>query len=86
MLTPEQQQRIIQELKKRNVPTLCRCGNPAGFTLLDGLFLNLLGDGKNFVIGGPAIPTVAIVCNHCGAIYQYAAGTLGLLKDLGINQ
>jgi hypothetical protein len=86
VLTPEQQKRIIEELQKRNATPVCRCGRSKNFLLMDGLFLNLLGDGKNLVIGGPAIPTVAVVCDNCGAIYQYAVGTLGLLKDLGLSQ
>jgi hypothetical protein len=85
MLTPEQQQRIIKELEDRGGVPRCRCGRVTGFTLLDGLFINLLGDGQTFNVGGPAIPSVAVVCNNCGAIYQYAAGTLGLLKELGLG-
>jgi hypothetical protein len=85
MFTEDQKRRIVEELQKRSGAPLCRCGNPAGYTLMDGFFLNLLGDGKNVVIGGAGIPTAVIVCNNCGAIWQYAIGTLGLLKEFGLG-
>jgi hypothetical protein len=84
MFTPEQQAKIIEALVAVGAGRMCRCGT-TGYTLLDGLFLNILGDGKNMSLGGIAIPTVVIVCSKCGAVHQHAVGTLGLRKELGLE-
>jgi len=33
-----------------------------------------------FVVGGPAIPTMGLVCKNCGYISEFALGLLGLLN------
>ena len=34
---------------------------------------------NNYVLGGPSIPSIAIVCSKCGFISSHALGVLGLL-------
>lgn len=35
---------------------------------------------KKVVLGGKMIPTVMLVCNHCGHIDRFALGVLGLME------
>ena len=84
-LSDEQKNRIIGELQKRGVIAPCsRCGQN-NFGLADGLFTNLLGDGRTINLGGPALPTAVVVCTNCGAVYQHSVGVLGLFGELGIG-
>ena len=59
------------------------CGNDQ-FTIADAYLRNdLQADLKNVSLGGPAIPSVAIICTNCGFISQHAIGILGLLQKEG---
>jgi hypothetical protein len=83
--TAEQKNKIIQALQQRGAILPCsRCGQN-NFGLHDAFVSNVLGDGKNLVLGGPAIPSVLVVCANCGAIYQHAVGTLGLFEEFGFT-
>ena len=37
-------------------------------------------DYKKVVLGGKMIPTVMLVCNHCGHIDRFALGVIGLME------
>lgn len=58
------------------------CSNQ-GFSLAEGYFNNILNfDLKGgMVLGGPTIPTIALICNNCGFTSQHALGVLGLLNQ-----
>jgi hypothetical protein len=85
-LTEEQKAKIIKALQDRGAVLPCgRCGNN-NFSLSEGLVTNLLGDGKNFTLGGPAIPSVLLICTRCGAMYQHAVGVLGLFDEFGFTR
>ena len=59
------------------------CGN-GQFTIADAYLRNdLQEDLTSMSLGGPSIPSVAIVCNNCGFISQHAIGILGLLPKEG---
>jgi hypothetical protein len=62
------------------------CGHNK-FVLADGFFNNSVQ--TNFeaalVLGGPSIPTIALICSNCGFISQHALGVLGLLEEGGIK-
>lgn len=74
---------IATKLKEKNATKGChRCGHES-FTILEGfsnirleLDLTMVG----FLIGGPTLPVVNIVCNNCGAITSHAIGALGMLS------
>ena len=57
---------------------MCSASN---FVLLDGYFSQSvqMDPSAGMVIGGPAVPTVAIACTNCGFISHHALGALGLL-------
>lgn len=79
--TDAQKAEIVKRLSEKHLGARCPMCGESGFILLEGFFMNpvqesLTGD---LVIGGPAIPTIAIACRNCGYISQHAAGVLGLL-------
>lgn len=82
MISKEEKQKIISELNNRiNLGNLrCpMCGNNH-FIIADGYFNTMMQDHLNsIVLGGPSIPSIAIVCNKCGFISSHALGVLGLL-------
>ncbi|MFN5693657.1 MAG: hypothetical protein ACK464_02255, partial [Bacteroidota bacterium] len=48
--------------------------------MADGYFNNnMQTDFGSISIGGPAIPTIGIICDNCGFVSQHAIGVLGLL-------
>jgi ribosomal protein S27AE len=76
----EEKDKIIKALEERLAKLPCpRCGNQQ-FSLADGYFSQPLQENLGgIVLGGPAIPSVVVVCNKCGFISQHALGALGLL-------
>jgi hypothetical protein len=78
--SPEMQQRIIDALNAKDVESVCpRCGTNS-WTLVDGYMSHPLSDNlRTLVIGGRALPTIAVICNHCGYLAEHAAVTLGVL-------
>jgi hypothetical protein len=80
MLNNEQKKKIAEALEKRKHGLTCPMCQNKSFIMADGYFNNnMQTDFGSFSIGGPAIPTIAIVCSNCGFVSQHALGVLGLL-------
>lgn len=84
MLSQEIKNQIIGILDgrfRRNGRTvICPMCSNNTFTISDAYISNSLQDDfQNIVLGGPAIPSIAIICNVCGFISQHALGALGLM-------
>lgn len=79
-LTKKQKEEIATKLRDRGAILSCpRCGN-SNFTILDGYFVQTIQtELAGMVIGGPSIPSIAVVCKHCGFMSQHALGALGLI-------
>jgi ribosomal protein L37E len=80
-ISEEQKNKIIKALSERGVVLPCpRCGNK-NFNLVGGYVNSIIQTELTggVVIGGPVIPSVIIVCDHCGFMSQHAIGKLGLL-------
>jgi len=83
-INQEEKQKIInviqQKLASRSKNLICPiCGNN-GFILAEGYTQDSLQDQlSGIVIGGPSIPVVIVVCNHCGNVIRFSLGVLGLL-------
>jgi hypothetical protein len=77
----EMKHRVASALATKGVRMPCpRCGTNA-WTLVDGFLVHPLTDDVNqIIIGGRSLPTVALVCNHCGYVTEYAAVLLGVLE------
>lgn len=82
MISNEDKQKIISKLNSRIGNIKCpMCGNNH-FIIVDGYFNPTMQDDlNNLVLGGPSIPSIAIVCNKCGFISSHALGVLGLLPQ-----
>lgn len=63
-----EQKQIIDAIKQR-FPQMPRCSLCANnnWTLADGyVSLTLQDDLSSWSVGGPSLPSVALICNHCG--------------------
>lgn len=79
-MVPEQKKAIIVALEERGAVLPCsRCGNQS-FSVMEGYFAPSLQKNLNegIILGGPTLPSVAVMCNRCGAITTHAAAILGL--------
>jgi hypothetical protein len=80
LLTSEEKKNIFEALEKRKNGLVCPMCQNKNFIIADGYFINNMQTQFNSLsIGGPAIPTIAIICNNCGFVSQHALGVLGLL-------
>ena len=84
MLTEENKAQLIRALTERLAkyakPSVCPMCGHAHFTIADAYLSNTLQTDFNSVtLGGPSIPSLAIICTNCGFISQHSLGILGLL-------
>ena len=72
---------IVNRLAQKGVRSKCPMCRHGQFVLADGYFNHPVQQDleSGFTIGGPSIPTVAIICKNCGFTSQHAVGVLGLL-------
>ena len=76
----ENKQVIVGELNKRISNLKCPVCLNTTLTLGSGFFAHdLQPDLSQRQMGGLNIPTVPILCSHCGYVMEFAAGILGLL-------
>lgn len=83
-MSAESKKEIVRILSDRGAKNPCPRCDKTSFTLLDGYFNQniqpeITGD---LIIGGPAIPSIVIICNNCGYMSQHALGVLGLLSEM----
>lgn len=80
MLNNDDKKKIAEALEGRKHGLTCPMCQNKNFIMADGYFNNnMQTDFGSFSIGGPAIPTIAIICSNCGFVSQHALGVLGLL-------
>ncbi len=83
LMSDENKKKAIDSLNKKGVKKVCpMCGNN-NFVIADGYFNQTMQGNlqAGIIIGGPSIPTVAIICTNCGFISHHALGALGLLQN-----
>lgn len=82
MIDEDKKAEITEILTERGAVKPCpRCDNEQ-FALADGYFNQVIQkDLEGMSLGGPSIPSVAVVCTNCGYISQHALGVLGLLPS-----
>lgn len=81
LLSEEEKQNIIRELRERGAKLPCpRCGHDK-FVISDGYFFQSIQKGVRaaMVVGGSVIPQIAIICQNCGFMSFHALGIVGLL-------
>jgi hypothetical protein len=78
----KQKEQIIKLLEEHGVKSICPMCRNKQFQLADGYFNQAIQETiPGVAIGGTTVPSVAIVCVHCGFISQHALGALGLLPN-----
>ncbi len=81
MMTEEKKRKIADALSKRLGNLVCPMCHQSRYTLIDGYVSEpVQEDYKKVVLGGRMIPSVMLVCNHCGHIDRFALGVLGLME------
>ena len=81
-MNQDEKNQIVRALEERKAALPCpRCGGNRSFTLMEWYFTQSIQPsvGRGLVIGGPAIPSVVVVCTQCGFMAQHALGVLGLM-------
>ena len=68
----------------RGIPNCPYCGGQT-FTSTDKFATILIGEDIHSINLGPSIPSGILVCANCGHIEFFALGSLGLLKNKGVN-
>ncbi len=75
---------IADALNKRVTNLKCPVCTNTGLQLGGGFFAHdLQQDLSKRQMGGLNIPTIPILCTHCGYVMEFAAGALGLLPSKG---
>ncbi|MGN8197912.1 hypothetical protein ACS8Y6_04405 [Salinisphaera sp. RV14] len=82
LLTDKQRKEVASRLEERGVRNACPMCGGKSWTVADGYFNQALqGELKGMVLGGPSIPSAALICTNCGFMSQHALGALGLLPS-----
>ena len=81
LLSLQEKERIVVLLQGRGVPKQCPMCKKSTWSIADGYFSTPIHRSvhSGVVLGGPTIPSIALVCTNCGFISCHAAGVLGLL-------
>jgi ribosomal protein S27AE len=76
-LLPEERENIAKVLAERGVTLPCpRCGD-SNWKVLDAYISNpLTQDVENVIVGGPVLPTVAVICTKCGFVAEHLAAAI----------
>lgn len=86
MITKEKKEELAKVLNSKISKLECPMCHQHDFIIADGFFNNSLQDTyQGLGIGGQAIPSIAIICTHCGFISQHALGVLGMLPKKDDN-
>ncbi|MDR1492682.1 MAG: hypothetical protein LBT05_08165 [Planctomycetaceae bacterium] len=83
MLNEEKKRKIREKIIEELPDTFCcpMCHNN-DFSIADGYFLNNLQEQLYaYQLTTTALPTIGLICNHCGFVSQHALGILGLLPS-----
>lgn len=87
MLSEDEKNDLITEIKTRISNITCPMCQNKHFTIADGYFNNFLQDNfQNLNLGGRSVPTIGIVCQKCGFVSQHALGILGKLPNLETDE
>ena len=83
LMSEEEKKRAVDTLTKKGVKTQCPMCSNNNFILAEGYFNQTMQGNFHggLILGGPSIPSVAIVCTNCGFISHHALGALGLLQN-----
>lgn len=79
-MNDEKKKKIISVLTQRVGSFVCPICHQAKYSLVDGYTVDPIQDDyKGIQLGGKIIPSVMLVCNHCGHLERFSLGVLGLM-------
>lgn len=78
----DKKKKIADELANRVGILECPICHQSRYTLIDGFFVDMLQeDYKVINLVGRKLPTILLVCNHCGHIDKFSLGVLGFMVE-----
>jgi hypothetical protein len=79
MTFPPEKENVTRALAERGVTLPCpRCGDN-GWSVLEAYISNsLTQNASKVIVGGSALPTVAVICTKCGFLSEHVATVLEL--------
>ncbi len=81
-MTKEERLRILKVLDERKISSLCPFCKNGTMMLVDGYVGHFLNDDySKQLLSGRFMPSILLVCNHCGFQSMHALGALGLLNN-----
>jgi hypothetical protein len=82
VFSEEERTRIVKTLEEKGVRSCCPMCDNKSFVLSEGYLTNTIQpDFKGGIrLGGPSIPTIAIICKKCGFMSQHSAVLLGIIE------
>ena len=85
-MTNEEKSRILRTLDERHLANLCPFCKKGRMMLIDGYVGDYINDDFNqHKMVGRYIPSIMLVCDHCGFQSKHALGALGLLDTNASN-
>lgn len=82
-ISEEKKKEIVGVLQEKGVPKTCPMCQQNNWVLADGYFNpGLQTNLRGLTIGGPSIPSIAIICTNCGFMSEHALGVIGMLPDV----
>lgn len=75
---------LSKKMNNNSVPSCPFCGGRK-FTSTDKCATILIGDDIDEISFGQTIPSGMVICENCGHIDFFALGSLGFLKNKGVN-
>jgi hypothetical protein len=80
-MNEEKKRQIVKALTLRVGNFVCPICHQSQYTFVDGYTVDpVQEDYKAVQLGGRLIPSVMLVCNHCGHIDRFSLGVLGLME------
>lgn len=81
-MSQEEKERVVLAIQKK-IPSLkCPMCAHTNFVLVEGyLPQSLSAKPASVNLGGSIIPSVGIICTHCGFLSQHALGPLGIMEN-----
>lgn len=74
--------KFISEFTRKGTNYKCPVCGQNQFNVEGPFSKGIQSNPGTFVLGGPSVPTMGVICKNCGYIAEFALGVLGLLEEM----